>query len=601
MVLFHVLGPIEVHSRPGHRLGAGKPARVLATLLSQPNAWVTVDQLRETTWQEQDAPESAEANLKTYVWRLRRILPGFADGPRIESRPGAYRLRVGAGELDADLATDLAARARTGFADGDAGAALALVDAALRLWRGRPFAGFDPASAATVARLDELHLDLQEQRAELLVALGRAGEAVEVLRAVTTTAPLREAAWARLVGVLHLTGARPAALAAYRQARQVLTAELGVEPGPALAEAYRRAVGGVRDVTPRRELPRNVPLTGRADELETLLRAVAGPAPLVLVDGMVGVGRTAFVVHAAHRLAARCPDGQFFVRLGADLPAGPATGVRAVETGPGGPAAVLGRLLRGLGVPGPELPADLDGRSALWRSELAGQRVLLVLDDVPDGTNLAPLLPAGPGCLTLVTTRNRNWHPDAATRVSLPPLDSGAAAALFRSALGDRAGDIDPAAVAAVVGYCGGLPAALRDAAARLRTRPRWTADRLVEELDDDPCLVLSDTLRRSVGAVRDRLTDAELATWHALTGLPDEFGRAAAARATGLPADLAGTALETLVDRGLLEAVSVDAYRSQPLLRHLAGCTGRTERRTATACPAGASRELRPTRRRVA
>ncbi|MFE9207271.1 BTAD domain-containing putative transcriptional regulator [Micromonospora sp. NPDC007230] len=567
MALFHVLGPLEVHSRPGQQLGAGKPATLLAALLVQPNAWVAVDHLLECTWQEQAAPSSAEANLKTYVWRLRRLLPDHDGGPRIDSRRGAYRLRVGPGELDAHQAAELAAQARVTATNGDSARALALVEQALGLWRGRPFAGFDAATSADVVdRLDELHLDLRECQAKLQLALGRAEAAIGTLRTVTTTDPLREGAWAHLVRALHVTGARAAALAAYRQAGEVLATELGVEPGPALTEAYRRAGGAARPGRTRRELPRDVPLIGRADELAAVRRAAGGSAPVVLVDGMVGVGKTAFAVHAAHRLAARYPDGQFFVRL--PLTPRPSGSAKLVD--------VLGRLLRGIGVRGTDLPGDLDERSALWRSELAGRRVLLVLDDVPDAAHLAPLLPSGAGCLTVVTTRNRGWHPDDAARITLRPLGEEEATALFRAAAGGRATGLQRTAVAAVVRRCGGLPAALRDAAARLRTRPHWTIRTLVEELDDEPCQVLSDVMRRSVTTARDGLSGHELAAWYALSELPDEFGCGAAARVIGATVDAARSALEVLVDRGLLEFVSADRYRSHVLIRRLARCTGR-------------------------
>ena len=562
-MLFHVLGPLEVHNGTVHQLGPSKPATLLATLLLQPNAWVAVDHLIAATWQEQAVPASAEANLKTYVWQLRRLLPDHNGHTRIESRSGAYRIRVGPGELDADRAGELAAEARRAASDNDTAAAVTLLEQALRLWRGRPFEGVEAAvSTGAVTWFEELHLRLREHLAELQVVLGRNQDAVATLRTVTADAPLREDAWAQLVRALHTAGMRAEALAACRRAGELLSTELGVEPGPVLAEAHRLVVGDAQLPRTRRELPRDVPLAGRTDEVATVLRAATDIAPVVLVDGMAGVGKTALAVHVAHRLAPDYPDGQFFVNLRGGDPHSALA-----------PSAALERLLRGIGVPPAEVPSDPDERSALWRSELSRRRVLLVLDDAADGDQLAPLLPAAPACLTVVTTSNRGWHLDGAVRVGLEPLGETAAGALFVTAAGGSPTGADHAAVAAVVRHCGGLPAALRDAAARLRTRPHWTVRRLAEELDDEPCRVLSDAVRRSISDASRRLDSRELAAWHALGDLPGEFGANAAARALGIAATAARPVLEKLVDRGLLRVSSPDRYRSHVLVRHLASC----------------------------
>lgn len=247
-MLFHVLGPLEVRGRNGGvmRLGTSKPAAVLATLLLQPNAWVGVDQLIARTWPEAAVPPSAVANLKTYVWRLRGILATS----RIETGPGAYRLRVAQGELDTDLAADLAAEAERCLARGDAATAATIAARALDLWRGRPFDGlYLPGDWA--AELDELHRDLRQALAEARLALGDVRRAVGTLRELTTEDPFREDSWAKLIGALHALGRRAEALAEYREVRKILADELGVSPGPALAEAGERVLGprGVPDLT----------------------------------------------------------------------------------------------------------------------------------------------------------------------------------------------------------------------------------------------------------------------------------------------------------------------------------------------------------------
>ncbi|GIJ48434.1 hypothetical protein Val02_53200 [Virgisporangium aliadipatigenens] len=589
-MLFQLLGPLEIHDGEAvSRPGAGKAATVLATLLLHRNVWVAVDRIVDVVWPEHAAPPSAEANLKTYVWQLRRILPAGPAGPRIERRPGAYRLRVAPGEVDTDRVDALAAEA----ARADPALAVERLRAALALWRGRAFEGLHgPGLDAAATTWEERRIELTARLADRLSRAGQGAEAVATLRALTVDAPLREQTWSRLVLALHATGHRADALAAYRRARHLLRTELGVEPGPALAEAHRAVLAASEAA--RDDLPRDVPLTGRTAELARLRRIAAGDAPVVVIDGLIGVGKTAFAVHAAHRLADGYPDGRLFVPVG---------------TAP--PEAILTRLLRALDpsigstVDGPTSTVDVPGRSlvdgriattdavaadgrsaamdadagaaavdvlaARWRAALRGRRVLLVLDDVADGDRLAPLLPAAPGCLTLVTTGRRDWHPDGAARMTLHPLGDGDAALVLRSALAahsaTRPGRDADAAVAAIVRRCAGLPAALGDVAARSAVRPQWTVRRLAEEVARDPGPMFGERVRRSVATATRRLDGPALAAWHALARLPAAFGAVAAARILRTTPAAARAALETLVDRGLLEPLPHDAYRAHPAL----------------------------------
>jgi DNA-binding SARP family transcriptional activator len=442
-MLFRVLGPLEVHAADVHALGTGKPAAVLATLLQQPNAWVPIGQIAEATWPGADMPASAEANLKTYVWQLRRMLPGT----RIERSGDAYRLRVRPGELDADHARELAAAARRPEVPPQE--ARTLVERALALWRGRPYCGLEPAAPAP-ADLTEMQLRLREHLAELQLRLNDQDQAIGTLRNLTTEAPLRETAWALLVRALHAAGRRTEALIACRRAADLLSSELGVPPGPELLAAEREVLGAgrhTRNGPARRELPRGVRLTGRTAELTALRRAATTPAPLLLVEGPPGIGKTALAVQAAHLLAPDYPDGQFFLPL--HRPVG----------------SLLNRLLRSFGVPDADLPAEEDEKVARWRSELAGRRVLLVLDDARTRDQVWPLLPAGAGSLAVVTARRLDGHLDGATRFRLGPLAPVAATSLYAAI----AGTTDEQ----VIRSCQGNPAALRAAAATPMTRRR--------------------------------------------------------------------------------------------------------------------------------
>ncbi|MGO1050043.1 BTAD domain-containing putative transcriptional regulator [Crossiella sp. CA198] len=561
MLLFHVLGPTEARDPAGTvlELGARKPVTVLTTLLLHPNAWVRVGRLIESTWHEQAVPASAEANLKTYICRLRRVLPPAPGGSRIDSRPGAYRLRVEPGELDADQVAGQASAARAALAGGDPHTAIALLTSALAHWRGRAFEdlpGTDFQAAAD--RLEETRRELRETLAEAQLAAGEAQAAIGVLRALTTDDPLREGAWTHLVRALHAAGRRAEALAAFRQARRMLAEELGVDPSPALAQAHQQALTADTATQPRRELPRDIPgFTGRGAELNALDRAA--PGGTVVLDGMAGVGKTALAIHAAHRLSTRYPDGQFFLDLRG-------------HTDPLTPADALARLLRGLGHTA--IPADADECAALWRSELSRRRVLLVLDDAADADQVRPLLPGPSASLTLITTRTRGWRLPGETRHPLTPLSHNESASLFHTAAGPREQPLTALSpLTAVLTACAGLPAALHAAATRLAVRPLWSTADLADWLGTDRG---RDELAPEVTGSYRRLSAGARVAFHTLATLPPEFELRQAAQHLGLPQPEARHLLEELTDHHLLDAPGAGRFRTHPLIRDQARRTAR-------------------------
>jgi transcriptional regulator with XRE-family HTH domain len=259
--------------------------------------------------------------------------------------------------------------------------------------------------------------------------------------------------------------------------------------GPSQAEAFAAAsVDPIPGPAPddcaplaTRTLPRdNARFTGREAELERLLRAASAAArserPLAIgaIEGMAGVGKTAFAIHAAHLLAPEFPDGQLFLDLHTH-----SAGRRPIS-----PFAALGGLLRLTGVTRPHLPDDLDTRAALWRDRLAGKRMLIVLDDADGHDQVRPLLPGAPGCLVLVTSRRRLTALQDAEPFELGTLPPAQAAELFHRLIGVRA-EAQSAAVAELVGLCGCLPLAIGLLAGRLRSHSAWTVSHLVTMLRD--------------------------------------------------------------------------------------------------------------------
>jgi tetratricopeptide (TPR) repeat protein len=240
------------------------------------------------------------------------------------------------------------------------------------------------------------------------------------------------------------------------------------------------AVPGGPPAVALRTLPRDpAAFTGRSRELDRLVAAVGGTAAaggvvgIHAVDGMAGIGKTAFTVHAAHQLAGRFPDGQIFLRLHAHT-----AGHQPVD-----PAEALATLLLTTGVAPQQIPPGLEARSATWRDHLAGKKVLLVLDDAAGSDQVRPLLPGAAGCLVLVTSRRRLTGLEEAAPVSLGTLPPGEAADLFVR-LADRDGlQHADAAVAEVTGLCGYLPLAIRLVAAGIRHHPAWTVTDLAADL----------------------------------------------------------------------------------------------------------------------
>jgi tetratricopeptide (TPR) repeat protein len=229
------------------------------------------------------------------------------------------------------------------------------------------------------------------------------------------------------------------------------------------------------------QLPTDVRgFTGRAGPLRVLdgllaARRPAGPVVISAVSGMAGVGKTALAVHWAHRVADRFPDGQLYLDL------------RGFGPGPAlGPAEALRRLLATLAVPARRIPADPDAQAALYRSVLAGRRMLVLLDNARDEAQVRPLLPGSSGCLAVITSRNQLAGlvtAEGAYPVELDPLSPAEARDLLAARLGPGPVNAEPGAVAEIVAGCGRLPLALAVVAARAAWRPDLGLGHLADQL----------------------------------------------------------------------------------------------------------------------
>ena len=498
---FRILGPLEVRAGSERLdLGGARQQIVLAALLLAVGKVVTVDRLLEAVYGE-DLPSTARSQAQMSVSSLRRLFAAHGDAEAISTRAQGYVLQVGEGWLDSRRFTELMAAGGAAREAGHLDLAAASYRDALRLWRGPALEGIDSQLIrAAASRLDEQRIAAIEDRLAVELDLGRAHELVGELAELVVEFPLRQGLHGQLMLALYRCGRTAEALRAYRQARRTMVEELGIEPDKELRQlehailtsdpALALSAVPARAGTARRQVPRLLPtdiadFTGRANQFGQIRRHLSPPAgekarvapSVVVITGTGGVGKTSLAVHTAHGLAGQFRHGQLF----ADLHGG-GTG----SVGPIGPARVLERFLRALGVPGPQIPEGLDERAEMYRNLLAGRRVLVVLDDAASESQVLPLLPGSGTVAVLITSRSRLPGLAGVLHVELDVLDPARSLDLLARIVGTERVGAQSVAAAVVAAQCGHLPLALRVAGARLAARPHWSIGQLAERLADE-------------------------------------------------------------------------------------------------------------------
>ncbi|MEW1913707.1 BTAD domain-containing putative transcriptional regulator [Kitasatospora sp. NPDC085895] len=585
---FQVLGPVQAW-RGDEQLALGSPQQqaVLAALLLNRGRPVTTDDLVDGIWGDRTPPQAVAA-LRTYISRLRSVIePNRAVRKPAEilvSVSDGYALRIPDGSLDLAAFENRVARAADARADGDFRASHESLLAALALWRGRPLPGVPgPYAEAQRTRLSERQLTVAEERCAVALEVGLHAEVVSELSSLAAAHPLRERLRELLMLALYRCGRQAESLGVYADTRKLLIDELGVEPGSGLAAMHARILAGDPALMPAvaaaapladEEPPAFVPpaqlpadvsdFSGRSkivSELRDVLRGGSGQAVVVTsLAGIGGVGKTTLAVHVAHGLRPDFPDGQLYVDL------------RGAGASPADPAVVLGDFLHALGAP--DAPDSLDQRAALYRSLLADKRMLILLDNARDARQLTPLIPGVSGNAVMVTSRSRLAEIPGAHLVDIEELSPDEALALFSAIVGHERVAAEPAAALAVVTACGFLPLAVRIAAARLASRPRWSVSDLARRLADQ----------------RNRLQELQLGNLAVETTIglgyaqlqPDEaraFRLLSVVDSPDLPlpavAALLGTGereaedlAEALVEANMLECFTPGRYRYHDLLR---------------------------------
>lgn len=512
-----MLGPLVLRRR-GRELSVGPQLRrvLLIRLLLENSRPVPVDVLCEDVWQGRPPP-SAVATLHSHVSRLRDVLErnrSRRTGHEVLARESTgYALRLPDEVRDTVRFERSVAGARQLLAEGRVGESRAEIDSALALWRGSPFADVEHHRFAMreSARLTELRLLAVDLRAHALLNEGEFEQAVLVAEDLTARYPLREKTWNLLLRALYLSGRPADALQRFAEVRRRLGEELGVEPGPELRDTHqailnhdirltqpssRRAVsngdhgrsgpphtqGALDAISRPAQLPADLPtFVGRSAQLARLGELVdehqeGGATRAVLIDGGAGGGKTALAVHWAHRAADTFPDGQLFVNL---------RGYDQAER-PLSPAGALDDFLSALGVRPERVPAGLDAKVAMFRSLLAGRRVLVVLDNARDENQVRPLLPSTRGCMALVTSRAQ--LPGLIVTHDVRSMTLGVfSPEEAREAMAQRLGAdqvmAHSAAVRDIIELCGRLPLALAIVSTAARTRPNCVLPYIADEL----------------------------------------------------------------------------------------------------------------------
>ena len=324
---FGVLGPLAVWTNAGEPLTVPglKVRALLADLLVHAGQPVSVDRLIDDLWGERPPADAAGA-LQAKISQLRRALArGEPDGRElVEYQPPGYLLRAADEAVDARQFQDLVRRAR---ATQDPGMRAAVLADALQLWRGDAFADFGDQlfTQASITRLEEERLAALEEQAEARLQLGEHAQLAGELTGLVARYPLRERLRAAQLRALYRAGRPGDALSSYRELRERLTEELGLEPSPGLAALQHAILTQDPSLqAPAQPAARTVPRTNLPSPVDDLIgrteavahvRALLASGRLVTLTGPGGVGKTRLALETAAAAAAAFPDGAWLVEL----------------------------------------------------------------------------------------------------------------------------------------------------------------------------------------------------------------------------------------------------------------------------------------------
>lgn len=588
---FTILGPTGIRVGEGvdTQWGPLKERAMLAVLLTRPGASVPAAELIDWVWSdERELPKNPNQALHLYSSRIRNALESLPDRVELSVVNGAYRLDVSPDAVDYFQFRRHVDRARELARGGDHQQALSAIQSAFAIWRHQVPLEDLKSDRAAIWRRNAL-LNWQMPAYDLLcgefLVLGEYNMVLEALDDLDPDYLLHPALLKRRLAALYRLIRTEEATQLFLSMHKAFRAEADEVAADDLRKfhdklqengvAHPEPATGAAVVPVPQQLPLDVPMfVGHEDKLAALDVLAAQPGVLV-IDGVGGVGKTAFTVHWAHTRRSKFPHGVLFVDLqgfsdGAILDA----------------SSVVDRFLQGLGVP-PDRIANPDHRLARLQSLLSGRRLLVILDNVRDTEQIHRLLPLFPSCVVVATSRTRLSGLAARLapqRISIDPLSAGDAGRLLVDRIGER-GRADELAELAQV--CGGLPIVLKVLANHIATRPGVRLSAFVDHYRERGVLDIG-TMHgpRAVfmQSLRALEPDARLLfrTIGAHPG-PDISVRAAAAMAA-LPVRRVHQALDALAEAHLLEqAGELDRFKLHDLLREFsAGLLDNPDERTA-------------------
>ncbi|MEU8034576.1 BTAD domain-containing putative transcriptional regulator, partial [Streptomyces sp. NPDC049099] len=459
---------------------------MLAALLIDANDIVAMERLVAVMW-DGKAPATAVRQVQDAVSGLRRNLVACgAPASLISTRRGGYEIHLAPDQLDLlefDHKRRLAERHTAPFETAVA------LRRALACWRGNALVDI-PSRALELdaARLNERRAATHKQCLAIELDLGRHREVIDELTALLRENPYDEDVAEHLMVALYRCRRQGEALQVYERLRRTLADELGVDPTPPLQALHQRILtadpalaapvppSGFSDTPPEspdaaaagpamgmpvRQLPFDVSdFVGRAEALAEIAGLLDGSAPnrapVAVITGGPGVGKSCLVTHAARLASGAFPDGQLYLNLA------------ATSDEPRDPGLMLAETLRALSIAGSAIPNGLFERAALYRSLLVDRRMLVVLDDAGHADQVLPLLPGADGCAVLITSRTLLTQLPGARHIDLDVLSPAEARELFTGIVGRQRVEREPAEADAILDCCGNLPLAIRIASGKL-------------------------------------------------------------------------------------------------------------------------------------
>jgi tetratricopeptide (TPR) repeat protein/DNA-binding SARP family transcriptional activator len=577
---FDILGPPEIWRGEQGVVMAPRLWCVFVSFLLTPNVAVPTDVLIDR-WQGEAPSVKARASLRSYISRIGGTLKQATGSDAIiEPRGPGYALIVAPDRVDLHRFRSLKRQADAVAASGDSRHAALLLGEAEALWRGEALAGLPGDWIGRMRHsLEQERRAATVQRIELGLRQGRHVDLLGDLIRLSDQYPLDETLIGHLMTSLYRSGRPADALRVYRDARNDMV-EQGIDPGPHLTELYQRILrhDPILGITPAYRRPDHASqpnalpadirdFVGRDQQIQQLTEPSANQnSPLVrVIQGTAGVGKTVLAVRAARHVTWRYPDAQLYLNFRTHDPA----------NGPLSASDALHHLLRLLGVPLERIPATPGARSALWHSELAYRRAVIILDDVADPQQIEPLLPPEGDCLIIMTSRRRHDDWGGAGVLDLAVLPADDAVILFTKIAGPDACR-DTGQLGEAMRLCGWLPLAIRVAASRVRQERTYSLTDLVEEMSDFIGRRRSDAVTQQVMATFELSYRSlpphqrRLFRYLGISPAADISVYSAMAMTGGTPVDTEST-LGALRDHHLLEQPSPGRFQFHDLVRSFA------------------------------